>query len=430
MSAESEVRRRIQKRGKITFAEFMEIALYWPQGGYYTGREPVGAQGDYYTSPAVHPAFGALMAVQLFQMWRELGSPSPFTVLEPGAGNGLLCRDITTYAGQLPQGFAAALRYICLDRRPTTPLEAGIAGTGRVLAEELPFKGLVGCVLSNEYLDAFPVHQVVMTREGLKEVYVGLESEDLAEITGELSERGLAGRLTDLGITLVEGQTVEINLALDRWSQNVSGALERGFILTSDYGRTAHDLYDPNVRARGTLVTYHRHVQTDAPLARVGRQDITAQVDFTSTARTGERAGLDTLGLVTQREFLSNLGLETLQRQMISHGLAPREMQANRAGITDLVRPGGLGDFKILAQGKNVGSPKLWGMGSCQETSELIEGLTAPLLTAQHLSLPGGTYLGGETEFEAFWPAQDSESSDESSDKSSGESSSGDSVSC
>ena len=81
MSAESEVRRRIQERGKITFAEFIEIALYWPQGGYYSGREPVGAQGDYYTSPAVHPAFGALLAVQLFQMWREMGSPAVFTAV-------------------------------------------------------------------------------------------------------------------------------------------------------------------------------------------------------------------------------------------------------------------------------------------------------------------------------------------------------------
>ena len=82
MSADSEVRRRIQERGKITFAEFMEVALYWPDGGYYTSQEPIGAHGDYYTSPVVHPVFGALLSVQLFQMWQELGAPSPFTVLE------------------------------------------------------------------------------------------------------------------------------------------------------------------------------------------------------------------------------------------------------------------------------------------------------------------------------------------------------------
>ena len=112
MSAESEVRRRIQKRGKITFVEFLEIALYWPQGGYYTGPERVGADGDYYTSPAVHPVFGALLAVQLYQMWRLMDRPAPFTVLELGAGSGLLCRDIITYAAGLPEGFAQSLRYI------------------------------------------------------------------------------------------------------------------------------------------------------------------------------------------------------------------------------------------------------------------------------------------------------------------------------
>ena len=144
MRADSDVRRRIQEDGRITIAEFMEIALYWPHGGYYTGREPVGAQGDYYTSPAVHPSFGALLAVQLFQMWLSMGRPSPFTLLELGAGNGLLCRDICSYAAGLPDGFAAALSYICSDRRTVSPIESGTPGTSRVLADGLPFKGLTG----------------------------------------------------------------------------------------------------------------------------------------------------------------------------------------------------------------------------------------------------------------------------------------------
>ena len=413
MSADSEVRRRIQERGKITFAEFMEVALYWPDGGYYTGQEPIGAQGDYYTSPAVHPAFGALLSVQLFQMWQELGAPSPFTVLELGAGNGLLCRDITQYAENLPGGFSAALRYICLDRRTPDSLEGGIPGTGRVQGEGLPFKVIEGCILSNEYLDAFPVHQVTMTRDGLKEVYVGLDAGELVELTGEPSDPGLAGRLADLGITLAGGQVAEVNLGLPRWSQEVADTLQRGFVLTIDYGRTASDLYDPELRPKGTLVTYHQHLQTDAPLTRIGRQDITAQVDFTSAARAGERAGLETLGLVTQREFLSHLNLEILERYLGNHRLAPRQMRANRAGFLDLVRPGGLGDFKVLAQVKNAGIPALWGLEHESDSRAIIGNLPAPLLTGQHLSLPDGRSFGGETECEAFWPFQDSNSSGE-----------------
>ena len=243
-----------------------------------------------------------------------------------------------------------------------------------------------------------------MAADGLKEVYVGLADGELVELTGELSDPGLSGRLDDLGITLASGQTAEINLGLDRWSRDVAAALERGFVITIDYGRTAQDLYDPEQRLRGTLVTYHRHVQTDSPLTRIGGQDITAQVDFTAVARTGARSGLDALGLVTQRDFLSNLALEHFQRHLRNQNLAPRQMQANRAGMLDLVRPGGLGDFKVLTQGKNVGRPGLWGLEHSPEATALVEGLPVPLLTGRHLYLPEGRYPGGETEFEAFGP--------------------------
>lgn len=414
MNAESEIRRRIQERGKITFAAFMEVALYWSQGGYYTGREPVGAVGDYYTSPSVHPAFGALMAVQLYQMWLVMDRPAIFTALELGAGNGLLCRDITDYAANLPDGFAKSLHYICLDRRSVTRVEQLGSSIGRVLSDVVPFRGLEGCVLSNEYLDAFPVHQVVMTKNGLKEVYVGLEGDNLVELTDELSDFALADRLNDLGITLAQGQTVEINLELDRWADDVAAALDLGFVTTVDYGRTVYDLYDPEQRPRGTLVTYHQHVQTDSPLTRIGSQDITAQVDFTSAARSGMRAGLDTLGLVTQREFLSNLGLGQLQQNLINQSLAPRQIQDNRAGILDLARPGGLGDFKVLVQGKNVGTPALWGLEQSPGPIGLVEGLSVPVLTDDHLSLTDARYPGAETEFEAFWPFTEPEGSDES----------------
>jgi len=410
MNAEYEIRRRIDERGKITFAEFMDVALYWPQGGYYTGREPVGAQGDFYTSPAVHPAFGALLAVQLFQMWQHMGQPSTFPVFELGAGNGLLSRDITSYAAELPSGFSAALRYVCLEQRSVDSLESGISGTSRVLADGLPFKNLQGCIISNEYLDAFPVHQVVLAGDVLKEVYVGLDGQHLVELTGELSHPGLAKRLDDLQLQLEPWQTVELNLELGSWSRNVTDALDRGFVLTIDYGRPAPDLYDPEQRHRGTLVTYHQHVQTDSPLTLIGQQDITAQVDFTSVTRAGETAGLDTLGMVTQREFLGNLHLDKLQQHLRNHILTPQQMQANRAGITDLVRLEGLGDFKVLIQSKNVGSPNLWGLTGSPEAADLVERLPVPLLTDNHLSLPDGRNIGGETEFEVFWPFPDTAS--------------------
>ena len=136
MPAESEIRRRITETGPITFAEFMDVALYWPDGGYYYLGDPIGGSGDYYTSPLAHPAFGALLAVQLFQMWRLLERPSSFHVIEPGAGSGGLCRDIIAFASQLPDGFGDSLRYVCVDRGIAREEGASEAGVHRVVSTE------------------------------------------------------------------------------------------------------------------------------------------------------------------------------------------------------------------------------------------------------------------------------------------------------
>ncbi len=392
MSAESEIRRRIVKKGRITFAEFMEVALYWPDGGYYSRRDPIGQSGDYYTSPLAHPAFGALIAVQLFQMWRLLERPPVFHVIEPGAGTGRLCVDMLSFAAQLPDGFADRLRYVCVDRGMAKGEETREAGVHRVVSTSLPFQPVQGCVLSNELLDAFPVHQVVCRDGALKEIYVTLDGDSLAMMAGELSTTRLADRLDSLGISLQEGQTAEINLGLDRWVEEASQTLDRGFVLTVDYGRTAADLYSAEQRFRGTLTTFYRHTQTDAPLQRIGLQDMTAQVDFSSLVELGRRQGLEPLGYTTQREFLSNLGLARFRRRLPSLGLAHREFMANNSGMLDLVRVGGLGDFKVLAQSKNVGHPALWGFNDTGEALAMTERLPAPVLSDRHLRVAEARY--------------------------------------
>ena len=198
MTAEAEIRRGIDQRGAITFAEFMELALYWPAGGYYATGNPIGPGGDYYTSPLVHPAFGALLAVQLFQMWQLLGQPDPFTVVELGAGNGLLCRDIVAAAGGLPPPFPRCLAYVCLERRRAKGLEDELYSgptpvrVSRLAATGIPFRRMVGCFISNEYFDAFPVHQVTMAEGRLLEIYVTQEDGELVMTTGELSNPELA----------------------------------------------------------------------------------------------------------------------------------------------------------------------------------------------------------------------------------------------
>ena len=408
MGAESEIRRRIAERGAITFAEFMELALFWPQGGYYLSGEPIGPAGDYYTSPQVHPVFGKLLAIQLFQMWELLDRPDPFTVVELGAGNGLLCRDAAASADELPDGFASSLRYVCVDRRPNPGAEAPLPNdpatvmVSRVTASGSPFQRVVGCFLSNELLDSLPVHQVTMCREGLREAYVTLESGELGTCLREPSTPRLATRLEALEIELAEGQTAEICLDVEPWAEDIALSLKVGFVLTVDYGHQAAELYSPERRHRGSLTTFYRHTQLDAPLRHIGHQDITAQVDFTSVIEAGRRNGLEPIGLATQGRFLRNLGLSRMQQRLAGLNLPQYAAQANRAGMLDLARPGGLGDFKVLVQAKGVGRADLWGFNPSIEASDLADRVPVPLLTRQHLSLLQGRYPAPERQWEEY----------------------------
>ena len=410
MQVEAEIRRRIAERGAITFAEFMELALFWPRGGYYLANRPIGSTGDYYTSPHVHPAFGSLLAVQLFQMWQLLGNPDPFTVVEPGAGNGILCRDVAAYSLTLPQNFAGSLRYVCLERGAARGIETSLSSGGpiprisRIAAKGLPLRGVLGCLVSNEFLDSFPVHQVSLQEGKLREVYVTVTCDELESCLGEPSSPALAERLEGLGIDLAEGQTADVSLGLDSWAQEAAECLEAGFVLTVDYGHLAAELYSPQRRYRGTLTTYYRHTQTDSPFKSIGRQDMTAQVDFSTVVEAGRRAGLEPLGIVAQQQFLQNLGLDRMVQSLGASDLAQRTIQANRAGMLDLVKPGGLGGFKVLAQGKGVGRPELWGLRPSPVPAALVKELAVPLLTSHHLQWLEGRYPTSEFEFEELWP--------------------------
>lgn len=410
MSPETEIRRRIRATGPIPFAEFMELALYWPAGGYYSGRPaaaaPFGPAGDYYTSPLAHPVFGALLAIQLYQGWQLIGCPHPFIVAELGAGNGLLRRDIIAAAVHLPNGFANCLRYLCIDRchAADSADESDTAGPARITAAGLPLRGLRGVILSNELLDALPVHQVKMEGGQLREVYIAIDdSGALTETLAAPSTPALAARLEELNIRLAEGQTAEVNLQLDDWAGEVAAALAAGFVLTIDYGRPAAELYDYQRRPRGTLTAYYRHTQTDAPLRNIGRQDLTAQVDFTSVVNAGRRAGLTPLNFTTQGPFLRNLGLDSFRRRLAAMPLSRRDLAANQAGLAALAHPGGMGAFKVLAQGKGISQPDLWGFAPAAAAGEIAANLSVPLLTDRHIALPAGWPAAGAGEFELAW---------------------------
>lgn len=368
------LREQITQDGPMTFARFMDLALYHPKYGYYTSQpsnseqERIGWNGDYYTSADVHSAMGWALAKQLAQMDAFLDHPSPFTLVEMGAGKGLLARDILTCLADQHRDLFARVRYVLLDRSPAhrqvqhQTLAEWIDSLGKVVwAEDLASLGrnsVTGVLLSNELVDAFPVHRVRMNQGRLEELYVGLSQAGLRETPGPLSTPALSDYFSCLGLTLEEGACAEVNLAAVEWMRDVARTLARGYVITIDYGHAAHDLYGPD-RRQGTLLGYYRHMIAENPLIRVGEQDLTSHVDFTTLARVGQDAGLDLAAFTNQMSFLISLGVEAF---LDSLEPGSPEFQA----IVQLLRPEGMGrTFKILIQQKGLpadGARKLAGM--------------------------------------------------------------------
>ena len=397
IEAEREIRARILDRGRITFAEFMSIALYHPHGSYYSDAAALSTYRDFYTSPAAHPAFGALVAVQLFRMWELLDRPHPFYAVELGAGSGILARDVVHYAAEALRPFSDVLRYVAVDR--TLPYDL-CTPLSRVVSETVPMKGIVGCLLSNELVDAFPVHRFEVRDGRMMEVFVELRDGELAETLSAPSTPDLEQHVRRLGLPLCEGCCGEVNLHIAPWMEDVAGALGRGFVLTIDYGYDADDLRSRNWN-RGTVDTFYRHTKGASPYSRVGAQDITAHVDFTAVASSGELAGLRTVLLSTQAAWLNAMGMGSLLADLRERSLSQQVQDANLMAMRELVKPDGLGGFKVLIQEKDTG---------VVEPEKLLPetaGFAAPLLRLEHAALMTAKYPHLAFEPSAFYSVEE-----------------------
>ena len=393
-SLQDVVFQRISEHGKITFAEFMELALYWPNGGYYPRLGAAPPPQDYYTAPMAHPAFGALIALQLEEMWRLIGEPSQFTVIEQGAGTGRLAADIQDFSQRLDPSFHRSLQYIAVDRAD---------GPAPFSLEDVAASSIVGCILSNELLDAFPVHRVTVRNGKLLEIYVTRQEGRLVELLDDVSTDDIPARLESEGVHLAEGQLAEVCLELEPWARQATTMLQRGFVLTIDYGYPSADLYDVR-RSQGTLRCYYRHTLTGDPYRHIGEQDITAHVDFTAVASLGRRYGLEPYPLLSQANFLNSLGLPLFMERLHSENLGQRERDANRMAMLDLARPGGMGDFKALVQRKGTDCHRLSGVhGASQEWEQRVRCLPLPRLSGQHVDLLAARYPHASEDWEQLW---------------------------
>jgi SAM-dependent MidA family methyltransferase len=365
----AEITAEIAAQGPISFARFMELALYHPQYGYYVrpveeAHERIGWSGDFYTSSDVHPILGQALAKQAWQLDERLGYPDPFTVVEMGAGKGLLARDFLSACHGAPAGFAARVRYVLIERSASMRamqqhnLAPWLAETGRVAwvdrLADLPPHSVTGMFFSNELVDAFPVHRIAITDGQPQELYVDYSNGRFVETYRPLSQH-LTAYLSDGAITLPNGYKTEINLAAIDWMSQVAETMARGLVITIDYGHTSEDLYGPE-RRNGTFLCYYSQTTNDDPFSRVGEQDMTSHVNFTALARIGHRAGLEVTGFTNQMSFLIGLGMEEMLES-----LQPESPEFFAA--IHLLRPDGMGrTFKVLVQHKSMPNPDLDGL--------------------------------------------------------------------
>ncbi|MDE3101244.1 MAG: SAM-dependent methyltransferase [Chloroflexota bacterium] len=343
---------RIRSNGPITFASFMEAALFDPEDGYYTTRAAIGFEdADYFTSGDLGPSFGRALARMAIDAHTALGRPAAWDLVEAGAGRGIVMRDLLAALERERPDAARGARPAIVEVSPRLRDLQAIALGGRELRWATAAHGLApihGLIFGNEVLDAFPVHVLVRTEDGVREVYVAAEGSRLVETLRAASRPDLRWRVPE---TLPMGGRWEVSLAAESWVAQIAAALTRGYLLLIDY---ADD--EAGLLARlgeGTLRGFSRHRLMGDPLQRPGEIDITATVNVTAIRRAAEGAGLRLAGARTQREVLLALGA----REAAARPSTPLEQlraASRRSAVDTLLDPNGLGAFRVLLFAKDA----------------------------------------------------------------------------
>ncbi|MCI0401731.1 MAG: SAM-dependent methyltransferase [Gammaproteobacteria bacterium] len=347
--------------GAISFARFMEMALYEPGLGYYSaGSEKFGCQGDFVTAPLVSSLFSRCLARQCQQVLEFLGGGD---ILELGAGSGVMAADILL---ELESANCLPEHYFILDvsadlrvRQEQMILMRASHLLGQVCwIDSLPRGPLTGVILGVELLDALPVHRLRVDSAGLQELYVCVTAERLtwlAEAAEPALARAFEGHLGGLLQHLPDGYATEFNRALPLWLEAIAKVLSAGLMLFVDYGYPRREYYHPE-RADGTLLCHYRHRAHSDPLRLVGLQDITASVDFSAVAESAVAVGLDVRGFTTQVHFLLGCGLDELLE--MADPSKTREFMELTRQAKQLTLPSEMGErFKVMALARNCDTP-------------------------------------------------------------------------
>lgn len=359
------IRERIAQSpaGAIRFSEYMSLCLYEPDQGYYMRSRPkLGPQGDYYTSASIGTLMGetlAAYAASRIRLWPDGGK---VTIAEWGGGDGKLARSLLDELQAAYPSIYERLAYVSVEASPYHRLLQADrlkphAGIVRMMDESEwnaapPWEGTF--VLSNELLDALPVHIVSLRKEGWRELYVAWDeqAEALAERWMPVTDQRLAAYIRDKRLPERPGQRFEVNLAAADWIGGMLRRLRSGEVVTIDYGDTASELWAEH-RMNGTLLCYRNHQASDTPLEYPGEQDMTAHVNFTDVLEAGEAAGACETAYMSQKQFLVENGLLQKLCQPGSNDPFGPEARRNRS-IRQLLLSDGMSElFKVAIQRKS-----------------------------------------------------------------------------
>lgn len=353
------LRERITREGPITFHDWMKHALYDPSDGYYcrADRSRWGREGDYRTSPERSPLFAATFARYFAKLYEKLGKPPAWTVIEVGAGDGRFAEGlmktletnwpeifvVTTYVVEEISSHSSALARERLNRFGAR------VHFGRL--EEWQVNP--GIIFSNELLDAFPVHRVMLHQGEYAEFHVTLDHNGqfqwLLAAPSTLVLSQLREYFETLGLQPGEGQVVEISLELEEWMRRVAVTVREGFVITVDYGAPAEELYS----REGTLRGFHRHRFVDHLLADPGGHDLTTTVNWSFVKAVGAKLGLEVLEFERQDRFLLANGF--LEQLDCESSLAENEAERIRlsSAAREMILPDGMAaHFQVLVQRK------------------------------------------------------------------------------
>jgi SAM-dependent MidA family methyltransferase len=374
LSVREQIEQEIRQRGPIPFSRYMQVCLYDPSHGYYSGNaEQFGKAGDFYTSSDVHAVFGRLLARQFDQMWQALDRPPKIEILELGPGRGLFARDVLDWSNKKFPSFFAALTYTLQESSPAlrTKLQNTLdnhlaSGKATISAESVsggrptdihrhlpPDTPLI--VFANEFFDCLPVEilgtsgklHLALDHDRLRETWLPPLAEEL-----EFLDR--------YGVHPEPGERIEVPMLAQDWIQQIARAIPRGLLLVMviDYGYTRNEQLAG--RHRGTLMAYRHHSASPDPYQAPGEQDLTAHVNFTALAAACEQAGMQVEKLRTQSQFLMGIGEKNQFADAFEDCRIPQERAKVALQLKHLVTPVGMGEtFQVLIACRGVDPKKI-----------------------------------------------------------------------